>query len=114
MGKSVEHRPLSKAVGKIISEKRKRMGLSQEDLAERVGISQESLSRMEKGAIAPKFERLQSFAEALDCQVADLFLSIENDESEHTRHIIKTMSGLPKDAQSDVVDIVKKVVKLMR
>ncbi len=114
MGKPVECRPLSRAVGRIISEKRKRMGLSQEGLAERVGISQESLSRMEKGSIAPKFERLQAFADALECQVADLFLAVEGDESEHARVIVKVVNALPKEAQGDIADIVKKVVKLMR
>ena len=47
--------------------------MTQEALAETLGISQESLCRMEKGLIAPRFERLFDFARALDCSIAGLF-----------------------------------------
>ena len=60
--------------GAIVSERRKLLSMSQETLAERVGISQESLSRMEKGFIAPRFERLQLFADALGCSISDLLV----------------------------------------
>ena len=53
--------------------KRKAMNLTQEALAEIFGIGQQSLSRMERGAMAPKFERLSDIANALHCTVADLF-----------------------------------------
>ena len=110
----MERRPLSRAVGNVIAKKRKQLGLSQEGLAEKVGISQESLSRMEKGAIAPKFERLQAFADALDCQVADLFHVAEHKDSEYARSLVETLNCLPPESQHELVDIVKRVVKLMR
>jgi len=47
--------------------------MTQERLAKMVGIGQQSLSRMEQGHIAPRFERLQGFAKALGCTVTDLF-----------------------------------------
>lgn len=68
---------LKERVGKAIYARRKVLGLSQEKLAEMVDIGQQSLSRMEQGRIAPKFERLQLFADALQCRVIDLFMPPE-------------------------------------
>ncbi len=64
---------LTKTLGKNIRLHRKALGLSQEALAERVGIGHQALSRMERGEIAPKLERLQLFATALHCRIVDLF-----------------------------------------
>ncbi len=69
---------LTKILGQNIRLHRKMLGLSQEVLAERVGIGFQSLSRMERGEIAPKLERLQLFADVLQCRVADLFHSPES------------------------------------
>ncbi|MFI3271676.1 MAG: helix-turn-helix transcriptional regulator [Pseudomonadota bacterium] len=68
---------LKERVGQAIYNRRKMLGLSQEKLAEMVDIGQQSLSRMEQGKIAPKFERLQLFADALQCRVIDLFMPPE-------------------------------------
>ena len=68
---------LAQKVGQAICLRRKTLAMSQEELAEKVGIGQQSLSRMEQGKIAPKFERLQLFADALDCRVIDLFSAPE-------------------------------------
>lgn len=68
---------LKKSVGHNIYQRRKTLGLSQEVLSEMVEIGQQSLSRMEQGKIAPKFERLQLFADALQCRVIDLFMPPE-------------------------------------
>ncbi len=69
---------LTKVLGINIRLHRKMLGLSQESLAERVGIGFQSLSRMERGEIAPKLERLPLFADVLQCQVADLFNTSEH------------------------------------
>lgn len=74
---------LAKIVGANIKNRRKRRNLTQETLAEMVGIGQQSLSRMEHGHIAPKFERLPGFANALGCTVADLF----KQEDDGTRQV---------------------------
>ena len=66
-------RKLAKLVGSNIQERRKKLGLTQECLAEKIGVGQQSLSRMERGDIAPKLERLPDVAATLRCSVADLF-----------------------------------------
>lgn len=105
-------RPVMASFGAMVSERRKLLGLSQEALAELVGISQESLSRMEKGFIAPRFERLQLFATALECSISDLFRE-QNERSEWAETIEKIISSLSDCEQREVVGIVAKIVSLM-
>ena len=64
---------LTRIFGLNLQCRRKRLHMTQEMLAERIGIGQQSLSRMERGGIAPKFERLQDIADALQCSVMELF-----------------------------------------
>lgn len=85
---------LTRLVGRNIYSKRKRLGLTQEELAERIGIGQQSLSRMEKGRIAPKFERLQIIADTLGCPVADLFRENDPDTSALVERVIDMLHGL--------------------
>lgn len=85
---------LTRLVGRNIYSKRKRLGLTQEELAERIGIGQQSLSRMEKGRIAPKFERLQIIADTLMCPIADLFRENDPDTSDLVDRIVYIFHGL--------------------
>ncbi|MCL2029836.1 MAG: helix-turn-helix domain-containing protein [Deltaproteobacteria bacterium] len=105
-------KPVMALFGATVSEKRKLMGISQEALAERVGISQESLSRMEKGFIAPRFERLQLFADALTCSISDLFRG-QSVAGEWAATMEKIISPLSDCEQREVVAVVTKVVALI-
>lgn len=79
---SLSPRKLSILVGKNIQMKRKKLGLNQGAFAEKIGIGQQSLSAMERGEIAPKFERLPIIAEMLNCSLSDLF-RLTSDEVQH-------------------------------
>ena len=57
---------LSVLVGNAIMKRRQRKGLTQAEFAKLLGIEQHSLSRMEKGTIAPKMSRLQQIADYLE------------------------------------------------
>lgn len=107
-----KQKPLMVSFGATVAEKRKLLGMSQESLAESVGISQESLSRMEKGYIAPRFERLQAFANALGCSISDLF-HVQGDASERGATITKILSSLSDDQQKEIIGIVATVVRLV-
>lgn len=102
-------KPVMASFGAIVSERRKLLGMSQELLAERVDISQESLSRMEKGFIAPRFERLQLFADALECSIPDLFRE-HSEASEWAATIEKIISPLSDCEQKEVVAVMAKIV----
>ena len=105
-------RPVVVLFGAIVAERRRLLGISQETLAERVGISQESLSRMEQGYIAPRFERLQLFADALGCSIADLF-RVQIGASEWAAVITQMLSSLSDYEQKEIVEAVAKIVRLI-
>lgn len=104
-------RQVAKVFGTIIAEKRKVLGMSQELLAEYVGITQESLSRMEKGLIAPRFERLQRFADALQCSISDLFQT-QCTVNDRAAVIEKLIATLPDSKQSEIIEIVARIAAL--
>lgn len=58
----------------FVREWREYRQLTQEALASRVGVSQETISRLEGGKIAYTQPMLESLAEALRCEPADLIM----------------------------------------
>jgi transcriptional regulator with XRE-family HTH domain len=102
---------LAKAVGGIIYEKRKALGLTQAVLAEKLGIGQQSLSRIEQGRMAPKFERLQDIAEALECGVADLFRNVDVRGARYAESIADILVTLTEEER---IFTVEQTVRLAR
>ena len=105
-------RTVAGILGGNIAERRTQLGMSQEKLAEQVGITQESLSRMEQGVIGPKLERVQSFAEVLGCEVADLFRTVPQDADSRAAMIADMLRTLPSDTQEEIFKIVVRMAKL--
>nr|WP_246388093.1 helix-turn-helix transcriptional regulator [Desulfovibrio intestinalis] len=91
---------MTQTVGQAICLRRKALAMSQEELAEKVGIGQQSLSRMEQGKIAPKFERLQLFADALQCRVVDLFLAPESSADACAESLASLLRPLSEEQRS--------------
>jgi transcriptional regulator with XRE-family HTH domain len=60
-------------LGARIKELRKRVGLSQDQLAENVGIESKYLSRIEVGKRQPSLETLWHIADSLQVEMKDLF-----------------------------------------
>jgi transcriptional regulator with XRE-family HTH domain/tetratricopeptide (TPR) repeat protein len=58
--------------GDALRDRRKRVGLTQEELAERAGISVKTVSLVEGGGVEPRPSTLRLIAEALECRVDDL------------------------------------------
>lgn len=69
---------LASIVGANIAALRAKRGWNQTQLAEKLGMGPDSLSRMERGMVAPRFARLELIAEALTCTVAELFFTAED------------------------------------
>ena len=59
-------------VGKIVKEKREKIGISQNALAKKAGISQASLNALEARTNNPSVETVFLLAAALDCTVSEL------------------------------------------
>jgi transcriptional regulator with XRE-family HTH domain len=110
--KNLKKRPLASIFGMLAAEKRKFLDMSQETLAEQVGITQVALSRIEKGKISPRFERLQAFADALHCTVAELFPG--SGMVQHNAAILADLlRPLPEYEQKKIVELVFELVKLL-
>lgn len=52
---------------------RKKMGLSQEELAKKLGITQGAVSQWETVGVSPFADKLPELAKILDCTIDDLF-----------------------------------------
>jgi transcriptional regulator with XRE-family HTH domain len=59
--------------GSLLAAHRRRLGLTQEDLADRAGISVDMVSKIETGASGARFPTIQRLAEALRIDPAELF-----------------------------------------
>ena len=71
---------LATIVGANITAQRRLMGWNQAEFAERLGIGADSLSRIERGLVAPRFPRLEQMAALLECPVYELFQTQEDRE----------------------------------
>jgi transcriptional regulator with XRE-family HTH domain len=60
-------------LGRRIAAYRRIAGFTQEELAERLRVTPETISRFERGVIAPSFERLELMASVFHVTLRDLF-----------------------------------------
>ena len=107
-------RTLAMQVGTVIATRRKKMGLTQVQLATRLGITQDSLSRMENGAIAPKFSRLPELAASLDCAVVDLFRQPTRQTRIMADAVADELSSLPPEKQALILRMVRDTSRTLR
>lgn len=103
-------RPLAVIVGANITAKRKRLGLNQAQFAERIGIGADSLSRIERGLTAPRFQMLEKMALILECQVAELFLT----GTESSLLSFAEMFSDPETAKKEIIFMAEKIIQLAR
>lgn len=89
-----------------IQRRRKLLGMTQDELAGELFIGQQSLSRIERGTMAPKFERLPDIARALRCSVAELFVDDEEIPNNTGAIIAEILRDLTPDEQNSVLRFV--------
>lgn len=85
---------LAQRLGANIAAYRRLKGWTQAQLGEKLGIGTDSLCRIERGVMAPRFQRLEDFADILGCSVADLFKTPEE--------ILNTCTSPKNDIPLDV------------
>jgi transcriptional regulator with XRE-family HTH domain len=56
-------------IGKLVLEKRRELGLTQEELAQRCGLDTRTVQRIEKGEVKPYFSTLKTLSAILDCDL---------------------------------------------
>lgn len=104
---------LAEIVGKNISERRKKLGLSQKEFAIKLDVTQDALNRMEKGRIAPKMSRLETIAELLKCPVSYLFRSQDDALQARAATIADILGTLPETGQEVLVELVAETARVM-
>ncbi|MDR2050839.1 MAG: helix-turn-helix domain-containing protein [Deltaproteobacteria bacterium] len=104
---------LASIVGGNISRRRRQMGITQAELAERLGVGGDSLSRIEKGVVAPRFQRLEEIASALDCAVAELFRKEGEPLVVRLGTVEDMLRPLPPYAQEDIVRLMLDLARVI-
>lgn len=106
---------LATIVGANITAQRRLMGWNQAEFAERLGIGADSLSRIERGLVAPRFPRLEQMAALLGCPVYELFQTQE-DRERATADIAApaSLSSLDLSTRREVMLMAEKIIQLMR
>lgn len=69
----------TKLIGSKISEQRKKIGMTQEELAEIIGVSVQAISKWENGWNLPDIENLNRISEALKISLSSLLNDKNND-----------------------------------
>jgi transcriptional regulator with XRE-family HTH domain len=105
---------LAKVIGENIARQRRKIGLTQRQLAERLDIGQDALSRMEKGSISPKIARLRDFSAALECSVASFFHEQDENVKQRTETIAELIQPMSAQEQDAVVRIVRELAGMAR
>jgi len=87
-------------LGANISERRKKLGWTQAELAERIGVDTETVSRFERGSNLPSLQRLEKLADALNIPLYRL-VAASSPRADDQSHILNEwISELtPKDRE---------------
>ncbi|MDR2077124.1 MAG: helix-turn-helix domain-containing protein [Desulfovibrio sp.] len=104
---------ITEILGKNIAERRRRLGLSQKELATKLGITQDAMARMEKGSMAPKMARLPCLAEALRCSVTHLFRRHDEDAEALAASIADILRTVPPEGREALLDLVAHAARVM-
>ena len=105
---------LATIVGANITARRRLKGWNQAEFAERMGIGADSLSRIERGLVAPRFPRLEQMAELLECPVAELFQTQEERERTNPVGPSVVFNSIDLCTKREVVLMAEKIIQLMR
>ena len=105
---------LATIVGANITAQRRLMGWNQAEFAEQLGIGADSLSRIERGLVAPRFPRLEQMASLLECPVYELFQTQEDRERAKERPAAVSFSSLDLSTRREVMLMAEKIIQLMR
>jgi len=103
---------IKEKLGRRIFELRKRLNISQEELAEKLGISQKSLSKIETGRNFLTSETLEKLLAALDVKITELFDYEHTDEKASLiEQIYNYIDSIKNDEKSLI--ILYKIVQAM-
>ena len=85
---------LSAVVGKNIQSCRKQLGMTQNDLAQELGVEVETVSRYERGVLAPSFPQLEKICVVFNVSAWVLFSDGSDIASAQDATIVELCKGL--------------------
>lgn len=78
-------------IGKFIAERRKKINMTQKDLAEQLGLTDRAISRWERGIGCPDISIIENLSEILQVSVLEILHGEEIKQGENENHIIVDM-----------------------
>ena len=99
-------------IGKRIKECRKKLGLTQEQLAEKTGFSPNYISALERGTAFPRCENLIILLNALEVSADAIFCDVVQG-SMHYREaeLSRRLEGMPCEEREFILDFVEFMIK---
>lgn len=106
-------------LGRRIAAYRRKSGLTQEQLSEKLRVTPESVSRFERGVIAPSFERLEMLAAEFRIGLRDLFdfdsrlpvRPVSTPEARAVTALVRDLRGHSAEGIRQVHQIVRNVLR---
>ena len=107
---------LAVLVGANITAYRKLRNWSQAELAEKLEITSVSLSRIERGLTAPRFQTLEKLCQVFECSASDLFVSASEDNSlsSITSDLDTYSAKFAEQQKQEIAFMAEKILHLVR
>ena len=97
---------ISIQLGKNIADARKSVGMTQAQLAELVDLETLSISRIERGSVAPSIATLNRIADVINVPISSLFVMPESSDS-LASNISEMLHALPQQYRMPVYEQMK-------
>ena len=98
-------------LGSRIREERKKVGLTQEKLAECVDLSTDYIGYIERGKQAPYLKTLEKIAAALRIEVYELFIFRGAQQSDEYKAALQELAILLHDKSTEDIEFVTLILK---
>ncbi len=100
---------LSQVIGSRVREERRRLDLTQEELAERVGLSTNYIAHLERGSRGASLQTLEKVAGVLEIPVASMFVggapSAGRSTQDDVRRVAARLRGMDSRTRQLVFNI---------
>lgn len=94
-------------IGKNIAKERKRLRLTQSDVAERLGLGLEAISRIERGVKAPSLDQLVQLADIFACRIDEFILKSSDRSIDRLAYINEVFDEISDEDQIVLISIIE-------
>lgn len=105
---------LAKRLSKNLSDRRKKLGLTQEKIAGRVGLDTESVSRFERGKTLPSLATLERLAIGLETTIADLLSEYPGSAYTPAERIGGLLAQMKPGLQEEVIAVIEHMCRVVQ